>query len=413
MRRELNQHCIFVCGIRIPFIGSLRTQTWIWLLSLLTLCHGLTAANAQSFKISSIAVSNGAVQLTFPSLANSYYLLQSSASLTKTPTPVAAQLGNGELQILQGAASNTSTYYRIEQIPINSTNSLLGDGIADGFKLENGLNPFGPSVANQIAPGYDITWLQVYQYQGSLTALPLAYFPTNTSTVLIGSSKATIQVAFTKPYTGYLDYQLTGTAIPSSSGVAGDYVQPSGSVYVPHATSATISIQLESEPDIEVNRSIIVALSAPAVGDGGYIITTNSSVGTIQIVQSTQGVYSGSLAITNGLFASAQSVKMAIRPGTNSDTVAFFDVTGNAFLGNTFTVPVTTNNLGFQLQGAQFLNVVSNTPWGRNVSLNLVFGSTQITNGAFSTPVTMSLGNLTASGVSYSGSGVLTVAQSQ
>jgi hypothetical protein len=137
-------------------------------------------------------------------------------------------------------------------------------------------------------------------------------------------------------------------------------------------------------------------------------------VATVQIVQSTLGVFVGSLAITNGMFAGPQSVKLALRPGAGTGTVALFDVTGNALLGNTFTVPVSANANGFQLSGAQFSSVLTNTPWGRNLNVTLSFGSTQTSDAmTFTTPVTISLAGLTASGRSYSGTGILTVSRAQ
>jgi len=253
-------------------------------------------------------------------------------------------------------------FFQVEQFPLTSTNSYERDGIPDGWKLLHGVNPLIPGVASELATGYATTWLQVYKLQTNLAALPLVYFPSSSSTVVVGSPSTSIQVAFTKPYTGWLTYHLSGTAIPASTGVTGDYVQPAGQVYVPNATTANISITLVPEPDIEINRSIVVALSAPPMTNQTYTITTNSSVATIQIVQSTLGVFVGSLAITNGLFAGSQSVKLALRPGSGSSTVALLDVTGNALLGNTFSVPVNASASGFQLAGEQFSNVLTNTP---------------------------------------------------
>ena len=184
------------------------------------------------------------------------------------------------------------------------------------------------------------TWLQIYEAQSNLAALPLAYFPAASYSVLVGSSNVLVPVSFTKPFTGQLTYQLTGTAIPSSAGVTGDYLQPAGSVACSSATSTSITITLVPEQDIEVNRAIVIAISAPPLTNQTYTITTNSSVATVQILQSTQGVFVGSLGITNGPLLGAQSVKMALRPGSGAGTVAVLDVTGNAFLGNLFSVPV-------------------------------------------------------------------------
>jgi hypothetical protein len=369
----------------------------------------------QPFSINSISVGNGMAQVSFPGRSDSYYFLQARTPLQAASTPTAALLGAGGNQNFQITTGSTNAmFFQVEQIPLTNTSSLANDGLPDGWKLQHGLSPFGPSPANQLASGSVRTWLQVYRASTNLAALPLAYFPSSSSTVVVGSSNATVQVDFTKPYTGYLTYQLSGTAIPAATGVTGDYVAPSGSVYVPNSTSATISIKLVPEPDIEINRSIVVAISAPPVASQTYAITTNSSVMTVQIVQSTLGVFVGSLAISNGMFAGVQSVKMALRPGTGTNTVALFDVTGNAMLGNAFTVPVSNTTNSFQLNGGQFSNILTNTPWGRSLSVNLSFGSTQTPDDTtFTTPVSIGLVGLTASGLPYSGTGVLTVSRSQ
>lgn len=304
-------------------------------------------------------------------------------------------------------------FFRLEQLPLTATNNILGDGIPDGWKLQHGLNPFVPGLADELANGYETTWQEVYKSQTNLAALPLAYFPSSSATVVVGASSASIPVAFSKPYTGWLTYQLSGTAIPSSNGVTGDYIQPSGQIYFANSMAGNISITLIPEPDVEINRSIVIALSAPPTTSEAYMIATNSSVATVQIVQSELGVFVGSLTITNGLLAGSQSVKLALRPASGSATVALLDVTGNALLGNTFSIPVNASANGFQLAGAQFSNVVASALWGGDVNVNLSFGVTQTNGVTFTTPFTMSLAGLTASGISYAGSGTLNLARSQ
>jgi hypothetical protein len=384
-------------------------------LTLLAVAFTASRIRAQSFEINSVSVGNGTVQVSFPGRSDSYYFLQSTTNLAANSTPTAALLRAEGNLVFQTATGHTNAmFFRVEQIPLTSTNSLANDSLPDGWKLLHGLDPLGPSPANWPARGSVLTWLQLYQSETAVSALPLAYFPTSSATVVAGSSNVTVQVAFTKPYTGYLTYQLSGTAIPSSTGVTGDYTAPAGKVYVPNSTSASILINLVPKPDIEINRSIVIAIAAPPQTNQTYAITTNSSVATVRIVQSTLGVFVGSLNITNGLYAGVQSVKMALRPGTGTNTVALFDVTGNALLGSTFTVPVSANSSGFQLSESQFSNILTNTPWGRNLNVNLSFGSTQTTDSTtFATPVTISLAGLTASGQSYAGTGILIVSRSQ
>jgi len=400
------------------------------LLIALLFCQWETTANAQNFIISPVTLSNGTVVIgvvqtngtTFPTRTDSYYLLNSSSALSIPFGPLApnALLGNGgALDFSLDIAPSGSRFFQVEQLPLTATNDILGDGIADGFKLLNGLSVFGPTQATNVPPFYNTNWLAIYHTQTNLAALPLAFFPTNSIAVVVGSSNVSVPVSFTKPFTGLLTYQLSGTATPSSTGVTGDYVQPTGSVSITKATAANIVITLVPETDIEINRSIVIALSAPPKTSQTYTITTNSCVATVQIVQSSlssNGMFVGSLTFTNGLFAGAQSVKMAMRPGSGNGTVALLDVTGNALLANnTFSIPAIASTNGFQLNGGLFTNVVTNTPWGRNLTIALSFGSTQTnTNGmTFTTPVTMGLSGLTASGITYLGTGTLNLARSQ
>ena len=375
---------------------------------------GMLSAMAQSFSITSCTLTNGALQIAFPGQADSYYLLQAAPSLSVTSQPVSALLGSsGSLWFGHSVSQASAMFFRVARLPLTATNDIIGDGIPDGFKLQHGLPVFGPSQANVTPLGDTRTWLQIYAAQTNLAALSVAYFPAASYSVLVGSSNVTVPVSFTKPFTGQLTYQLSGTAIPSLLGVTGDYIQPTGSVACNNSTSTSIVITLVPEQDIEVNRAIVIAISAPPLTNQTYAITTNSSVTTVHILQSTEGVFIGSLAITNGPLLGAQSVKMALRPGSGGNTVAAFDVTGNAFLGNMFSVPVAVGPNGFQLNGALFSNVVTNTPWGRSLNVNLSFGLTQTNGAVFSTPVTITIGGLTASGVSYSGSGRLTLCRSQ
>ena len=381
---------------------------------------GVEVATAQPFEINSVTVSNGVVAVHVPTRSDSYYILQSKQKLTGSSSfsPTNFMLGNGgNLAFAQPMVRTGAMYF----------------GIPDGWKLLQGLNPLTPGVGTNLAIGYAATWSQVYQRQTNLAALPVAYFPNSSSMVVVGATNFSVPIALTKPYTGWVTYQLSGTALPQSSSVTGDYVAPNlQEVFLNNATSANITIKLVPETDIEINRSIVIALTAPPLASQtslSYAIATNSCVTTVQLVQSTQGLYIGALTISNGLFSGSQSVKLALRPGTGGSTLALLDVTGNALLGNTFTIPVSTNSSGFQLNGDQTTTTVTNTPWGRNLSVSLAFGITQFTNtsvaaipgggpvvsfgSSFITPVTLSIGGLTASGLTYSGSGTLNLSQAQ
>ncbi|MGH7972369.1 MAG: hypothetical protein ACREIC_26960, partial [Limisphaerales bacterium] len=181
------------------------------------------------------------------------------------------------------------------------------------------------------------------------------------------------------------------------------------------ATQAVININLVSRSAVESDRVLLIALSST----NQYAISTNASICAARLPAATNGVYVGSLSFSNGLFIGSQPVKMAVRAGQGGTNLALFDVTGNAFFGNTFTVPVVLNPSGFQFAGG-YSATVTNTPFGRPVGLALNFGATQqdtnniafVTN-AFVTPVTLTVTGLTASGRGYSGQGRMTLSRSQ
>jgi hypothetical protein len=100
---------------------------------LLCFAADVLPGRAQPFAITSTTLSNGVQQLGFPGRSDSYYLLQSSSSLTLTSRPVAALLEAGTNQMFQGALSGASEFFRVEQLPLTATNDLIGDGISDGF----------------------------------------------------------------------------------------------------------------------------------------------------------------------------------------------------------------------------------------------------------------------------------------
>jgi len=368
--------------------------------------------SAQEFRITSANVSNGMILLTVPARADSYYFLRAASSLTATSLPVAAALGTSGDQTFELPIDYSATrFFRIEQIPSTSTNDEDRDGIPDVWELERGLNPLNSGDAIQIAPGDIRSWLQVYQDALTVSQLPAVYFPEAVSTIVAGATNVSVQVTFTKRFNGRLTYNLSGTAIPNTDGLNGDYVQPLGYVNINNATTANISIALKPRPAVETDRSLIISLSAPGHTNQTYLLSTNTTVHQVRIVQSTNGVFLGTLAFTNGLFAGAQSVKMAIRPVLNG-SVAFFDVTGNPVLGDTFSVPVNVAATGFQLTG-YYSRLVTNTPLGRNLTVTITFGATQVIGDSSITPVSMSVAGLTSSGRSYVGSGTLSLVRSR
>jgi Concanavalin A-like lectin/glucanases superfamily len=122
------------------------------------------AVIAQDFEITSVTLADGNVNITFPSRSDSYYLLNAAPSLSAPPIPTNAVLGSGAILNFVAAANPSGPmFFRVHQLPLTATNDILGDGIADGFKLENGLPVFGPSYTNVVPWGETSTWLQIYE----------------------------------------------------------------------------------------------------------------------------------------------------------------------------------------------------------------------------------------------------------
>ena len=153
---------------RIPSFCTIKGHKARFFLCLAALLGLALPIPAQPFSISSARLTGGVIQITFPGRSDSYYFLSSSPTVTASSQPVLAVIGINGSQAFQTPVTGSATFFRVEQIPLTSTSSLLPDGIPDGWKLQHGLNPFGPSVANQLATGYALTWLQVYQQQARL-----------------------------------------------------------------------------------------------------------------------------------------------------------------------------------------------------------------------------------------------------
>jgi hypothetical protein len=398
-------------------VGRLRTgaeSQWrspsSW--GLVLLIGGLLAAYGQDLRISSATLSNSMVRLSFPARGDSYYFLLAEPSLNSTWTPVAASLGTNGSQTFLGSVQGASArFFRVKQLPMTSTNDQDNDGIPDAWELLHGLNPLVASDATQIPPGDTRSWLQIYQAEAIAAQVPLAYFPQPALTNVVGGANVTIQVAFTKPFTGRLSFQLSGTAIPEKGDGNGDYY-PTNYLDVTGTSNATIVVGLVPRAAVEVDRTLVVALCAPAPTNA-YQITNNTSVCTVRLAQSIKGIYLGTLDITNGLYPGSQSAKLAFRPGPGGTTSAFFDTTGNPILGDSFAVPAMVSNNGFLLTGSHSRQL-TNTPFGRPLEVSLDFGVTQpVSASSYRIPITLSIAGLTASGRPYLGTGNITLTRVQ
>jgi len=132
----------------------------------------LRTASAQS-NFFTFSVTQGSVQIALQTNAYTYYVVRSSPDL-QTFTPVEIALGqNGP--VYQTPATNLASFFQMTSISIFSPEDTLGDGIDDVFKLNLGLNPLDPTLANSFSghystDGQQLTWLQYYNvYYGRAT----------------------------------------------------------------------------------------------------------------------------------------------------------------------------------------------------------------------------------------------------
>jgi hypothetical protein len=382
----------------------------LWIICAILAFLAVMAVMAQEFRINVTIGSDDKLHLRYPADPNYYYILSRGDTVTNIVLATGLALGEGpqgELADPVGAVTRPASFYRIRKVPIAQPLDTDGDGIDDVWELglPAQLNPLNASDAQlpSAGPGSQ-TWKQAYDNEQSASQLPVAYFPELSSTVLADAADASVRVAFSKPFTGRLRYQLSGTAIPPSAGVDADFEAPPGFVDVAGANTATIRLILIPRGAIENDRSILVALSVPAGANVDYR-TADSSVHELKILQGDRGVFIGTLSITNGLLLGSVPVKMALRIKPNGIR-ANFDVNGDPLLGDGFTVAASDASPGLQFTDS-YSRQLSNTPFGRPVRIQVQFGVTQSDQNSLATPVTIAVDGLTGSGRSVVGAGVL------
>jgi hypothetical protein len=110
------------------------------------------------------SASSGAI-IAFPSSPDSYFVLHSSRGLPGGFYPRTFILGSDSSQ--EGSfqlpiAPSGNEFLTVEKISTNSSRSLIGDGIADIWKLRHNLDPMDPSVTSAKPLGETRTWGEIY-----------------------------------------------------------------------------------------------------------------------------------------------------------------------------------------------------------------------------------------------------------
>jgi hypothetical protein len=363
-------------------------------LAALALCASGRPALAQDFRIDSVEFNRGVLHITFPGRADSYYLLQSGPALASSLPPTAAVLGTNANQSFDSpAASAAATFFRVEQIPLTSMTSLLGEPIPDAWKLLHGLNIFDANLLNQLAPGDTRTWLQVYQNQ----QLPIAYFLETSSSVLADATNTTVQIGFSRSFSGRLTYAIGGTALAAAGRQQGDYRPLPGFLDVTNVMNAQIPVTLIGSPAVTAPKSLLLTLSQPNVAVAGYQLRSNL-VHEILIRADSAGTYVGTLTPTNQSLLGPQAIRVALRDGTSGDLSAYFDTSQGTFFRTPFQMPVRksgSSRLQFLAPASGSISV-TNLP--ERLHWTLTVSDLTGTNGALTGSFTLSVSGLSASG---------------
>ncbi|MGE4181467.1 MAG: Ig-like domain-containing protein [Limisphaerales bacterium] len=120
-----------------------------WALPSVILCHLLSSAPAQEFRITAITNTLSGVSLSYPSATNSYYILERGVEVTSF-APLWVALGQaGEGVFLDATPTNAAAYYRIRQVPQNQAGDLDGDGVNDADEIRQGRDPLKADWPNQ------------------------------------------------------------------------------------------------------------------------------------------------------------------------------------------------------------------------------------------------------------------------
>ncbi len=255
-----------------------------------------SAGKCPGFVIRSIALDKGSVGITFRGQAGSYYVLHAASSLSSNSPVTAASLGTYGPQVFPSPVGGNAMFFRVEQIPLTSTNSVLGDPIPDAWKLQHGLSILDPTVVNQLAPGDTRTWYQIYTNDLVLAQLPLAYFSQASSTISADATNISVQVDFSKAFSGRFSYIVGGTAISVSTGGKGDYKTLPGFVDATNTTGISIPVELVSSPFVSEPRVLFLMLSATNTYIPPYRLISNL-VHEIQIVPDAAGTFVGALGL--------------------------------------------------------------------------------------------------------------------
>lgn len=284
---------------------------------------------SKAIRVTSVALSGGNAQLTFPTELGKRYQAERKASLASGTYAAVGSVvtGTGSPMMISIAHTGTS-FYQIRVFDHDSD----GDGLADWLEQATGLNPNSPPVGGNP----DLT---EYNFVAAQVALPnevniKASVPFASEDGPTGGKFVVTRTQKLLPLT--VTYNTTGTATPVI-----DYSTLPGTVNFASGTD-TIEVGVEpaqNTPATEGSESVTATLVAPGGPAPLYVLGANDKA-TVIIADKLEVLGTGLLAryydSASGTYADVQNF------GQNGTYV--YDRVGNSpFTGSTITVPFTYN----------------------------------------------------------------------
>ncbi len=318
----------------------------------------------------------------YNSESNGIYALQVAPALPgnfQTVRLANGTIGTRTFQYSNGPSPNA--FFRIERQPFPLALDHLdrdGDGIDDLYEITHPpLDPFNPDDAGPYLSQY---WSTIPLY---------AYFLTSSSSASASAAVINLPFYLTKPYTGTLRYQVSGTSVSGS-----DFQALSGLVAV-NGRTGVIPITPISSPQIRSARSVVVTLQMET-NKWPYTLSKPASH-RLDLIEGDNGVYSGTMGFTNGLFFGAQPLVIAVRSTGGNTGTAYFDTSGSTFFTQPFSIPVTfTGPAGqFQFTAPATGNMYS-TNLDRTLNWTLAIPTSAFTNNLLMAPFTLNVQGITS-----------------
>lgn len=321
------------------------------------------------------------------------------------PVPANAPGTIGLQDILNGPTFSLSTAFSWD--PFRSLFlSFTGNGLSDDgtflFEKNKGLWVESSSPTVQL-------WTL------DLAQPPLVYIERGNSYVIeapIGGAGGTtvvnVPVRLTRPYSGMINFVVSGTAHPdtdfairSSSPVIGPQNSVGGiNISAPNLSFA-IPVAILEKPRLQTNSSVVITLRRPVETSAVQDSATLPQVAHIKITDGINGVFDGFL---RGAAAGGPINGHKMRVALRANGQAVFEPEEGGMISSRFSLPYTITNGVPQLNGSANVPLATSGALKRIVTLGVTPAATIPLDGpnavtpAFDVPLTLTFTNLTGSG---------------